>query len=162
MVVFLNIVFLLALVFWVGGMFFFSFAAAPSIFKVLPRELAGDVVADIFPKYYLVSYICGSLVLFVLLFKKYLFESAGQFVNLNLVLVVLMLGFSVYAGEVIRPQASEIKQEIRSVETGSEKYIKLDKSFKSIHFRSVICNIIVFIFGIAIIVINAYNYRVIE
>ena len=162
MVFVLNIIFLLSIVFWVGGMFFFSFAAAPSIFNVLPRELAGDVVADIFPKYYLVSYICGSLVLIVMLLKKYLFESAGQFANLNLVLIVLMLGFSVYAGEVIRPQASEIKQEIRSVDSGSEKYIKLDKSFKSIHLRSVICNIIVFIFGIAIIVINAYNYRVIE
>lgn len=158
----LNIIFLLSLVFWIGGMFFFSFAAAPSIFKVLPRELAGDVVADIFPKYYLISYICGFLILLILLTKKIFFESAGHFINLNLVLVILMLGFSVYAGEVIRPQASEIKQEIRSVEPGSEKYKKLDNIFKSIHFRSVICNIIVFIFGIAIIVINAYNYRVIE
>jgi len=160
MVVVLNLIYLLSLVFWVGGMFFFSFAAAPSIFKVLPRELAGDVVADIFPKYYLVSYVCGFLIITAILTKKYLFESTGRFINLNLVLVIIMLGLSVYAGEVVRPQASDIKKEIRTVESGSDSYKELDKKFKYIHFKSVICNIIVFIFGIAIISINAYNYRV--
>lgn len=160
MVVVVNIIFLLSLVFWVGGMFFFSFAAAPSIFKVLPRELAGDVVADIFPKYYLVSYICGLLILTALLTRKYLFESTERFINLNLILVIIMLVFTVYAGEIVRPKASEIKKEIRTVETGSVKYIELDKKIKFIHLKSVICNIIVFIFGIAIIFINAYNYRV--
>ena len=162
MVVVLNIIFFLSLVLWIGGMFFFSFAAAPSIFKVLPREIAGDVVADIFPKYYLVSYVCGVLILAVLIARKLIFESPGQFINLNLLLVMIMLGLSVYAGEVIRPQAAGIKKEIRTVESGSKDYKRLDKRFKSVHFRSVICNIIVFIFGIAIIVINAYNYRVIE
>jgi uncharacterized membrane protein len=160
MVVVLNLLFLLSLMFWIGGMFFFSFAAAPSIFKVLPRELAGDVVADIFPKYYLVSYVCGFLILTVLLLKKYLFESTGGFINLNLVLVIVMLGLSIYAGEIIRPQAAEIKKEIRTIESGSVEYKKLDSRFKFIHLKSVICNIIVFIFGIAIIFINAYNYRV--
>ncbi len=160
MVVVLNLILLLSLVFWVGGMFFFSFAAAPSIFKVLPRELAGDVVADIFPKHYLISYVCGFLILAVLLIKKYLFESTVRFINLNLVLVIIMLGLSVYAGEIVRPQAAELKKEMRTVESGSDEYKKLDNTFKFIHLKSVICNIIVFIFGIAIIFINAYNYRV--
>lgn len=160
MVVVINSIFLFSLVFWIGGIFFFSFAAAPSIFKVLPRELAGDVVADIFPKYYLVSHVCGFLLLTTLFIKKYLFESTERFINLNLVLIIVMLGLSVYAGEVLRPQASEFKAEIRTVESGSAEYKKLESRFKFIHFKSVICNIIVFIFGIAIIIINAYNYRV--
>lgn len=160
MVALVNIIYLLSLVFWVGGMFFFSFAAAPSIFGVLPRELAGDVVADIFPKYYLIAYVCGLFILTALLARKYLFESRERFINLNLILVIFMLVFTLYAGEIVRPQASEIKKEIRTVETGSEKYAELDKRFKFIHLKSVICNMIVFIFGIAIIIINAYNYRV--
>jgi len=56
----------------------------------------------------MVSYSCGVLIINTLLIKKYLFESIRWFINLNLVLVVLMLGFLVYAGEVIRPQASEL------------------------------------------------------
>ena len=160
MVVVINLIILLSLVFWIGGIFFFSFAAAPSIFEVLPRELAGDVVADIFPKYYLVAYICGFLLLTALIIKKYFFESVARFINLSIILVILMLGLSVYAGEVLRPQASEIKTEIRAVESGAAEYKKLDKRFKFIHLKSVICNIAVFLFGIAIIFINAYNYRV--
>ena len=160
MVVVINLIILLSLVFWIGGIFFFSFAAAPSIFEVLPRELAGDVVADIFPKYYLVAYICGFLLLTALIIKKYFFESVARFINLSIILVILMLGLSIYAGEVLRPQASEVKTEIRAVESGSDEYKKLDKRFKFIHLKSVICNLAVFIFGIAIIFINAYNYRV--
>lgn len=71
-----------------------------------------------------------------------------------------MLGFSVYAGEVIRPQASKLKKEISTIKTDPSDYIKLDKKFKYIHLKSVTCNIIVFIFGIAIIYIYVYNYRV--
>ena len=156
----INLIYLISLVFWIGGIFFFSFAAAPSIFKVLPRELAGDVVADIFPKYYLVSYICGFFLLSTILIKKYLFESTERYINLSIILVILMLGLSVYAGEVLRPQASEIKTEIRAVESGSAEYKKLDKRFKFIHLKSVISNLAVFIFGIAIILIYAYNYKV--
>ena len=48
---------LLALVLWIGGIVFFSFIASPSIFKILPREQAGQVVGDIFPKYHLLGYI---------------------------------------------------------------------------------------------------------
>jgi putative copper export protein len=47
----LRFIYLLAIALWIGGMAFFSFVAAPSIFKALPREQAGHVVADIFPKY---------------------------------------------------------------------------------------------------------------
>jgi len=156
----LNLIYLLSVALWVGSMFFFSFVAAPSIFDILPKNFAGDVVADIFPKYYMVSYICGVLIIITLLIKKYLFESTRWFIYLNLVLVVLMLGISVYAGEVIRPQSSELKKEIRTIKTSSSDYNKLDKKFKYIHLKSVVCNIIVFIFGIAIIYINAYNYGV--
>ena len=52
-----KFIYILSVCFWIGSIFFFSFFAAPSIFKVLPRETAGNVVSDIFPKYYLVAYI---------------------------------------------------------------------------------------------------------
>jgi hypothetical protein len=34
----LRFIYLLSIVLWIGGMAFFSFLAAPSIFHVLPRE----------------------------------------------------------------------------------------------------------------------------
>src|SRR5918994_3764753 len=61
--VILRFIFLLSIALWIGGMAFFSFMAAPSIFKVLGREEAGKVVADIFPKYYWQGIICGAIAL---------------------------------------------------------------------------------------------------
>ncbi|MDY6764128.1 MAG: DUF4149 domain-containing protein [Halobacteria archaeon] len=40
---------------WLGSIAFFSFVAAPRIFRELDRGLAGDVVNSIFPAYYLVG-----------------------------------------------------------------------------------------------------------
>ena len=46
--VFIKFLHLLSLSIWVGAMVFFSFVAAPAIFKTLPRETSGDVVGKIF------------------------------------------------------------------------------------------------------------------
>ena len=61
--VILRFIYLLSIALWIGGIAFFSFMAAPSIFHVLPREEAGKVVADIFPKYYWQGIICGAIAL---------------------------------------------------------------------------------------------------
>ncbi len=52
-------IYLLALVVWVGGIVFFSFFTAPSLFHTLPPEYAGKAVATIFPKYYPLGYLSG-------------------------------------------------------------------------------------------------------
>jgi len=65
MVIFLNYVYIISLVFWVGGIFFFSAIAAPSIFKTLDKSIAGNLVTSIFPKYYFLGYVCGTLALFL-------------------------------------------------------------------------------------------------
>ena len=54
---------LMSLVVWIGSIIFFSFFGAPSIFKVLDRGLAGDVVGSIFPKYWMIGYICSPIAL---------------------------------------------------------------------------------------------------
>ena len=156
----INILYFFSLVLWVGGIFFFSFLAAPSIFKVLSREFAGNVVADIFPKYHLLAYICGTTALTCTVIRKYLFESHLRFENLNIILLVMMLGFSLYSSEVISPRVSEVKTEIRNIEPASQNYQILENKFKNLHIYSVIINLLVFLFGIAIIIITAYNYRV--
>ncbi|HIE42617.1 MAG TPA: DUF4149 domain-containing protein, partial [Nitrospinaceae bacterium] len=41
--VFLNFIYLLSLVCWVGSIFFFSFFVAPVVFKNMDREKAGEL-----------------------------------------------------------------------------------------------------------------------
>lgn len=141
-------------------MFFFSFMAAPSIFKVLPRETAGNVVSDIFPKYYTVGYVCGAVAIITAAVLWLFYSSRGGVVNyLRIGGLVLMLGLSLYAGEVVRPVAAETRAEMRTLTEGSPDYQAVHNKFRLLHARSAIMNISVFVLGIAILVINAYTNK---
>jgi hypothetical protein len=54
-------VYLLSLVCWLGGMMFFSALVAPVLFKVLPMTEAGKLLGVLFPRYYLLGYVCGAI-----------------------------------------------------------------------------------------------------
>ena len=40
---------------------FFSFFTAPAVFTVLPRPEAGQLISTIFPRYYMLGYIVGTI-----------------------------------------------------------------------------------------------------
>lgn len=46
---------------WLGTMAFFSFVGAPRTFAVLGEELAGEVVNDVFPRYYVLGIALGGV-----------------------------------------------------------------------------------------------------
>lgn len=150
----------LSISFWVGSIFFFSFFAAPSIFKILPREIAGNVVSDIFPKYYLVTYVCG---LVAIIASVSLIVIGGHKITgihgLRTLGLLIMLGLALYAGQVIRPEAVQARTEMRSASESSPNYPQLHKKFSHLHMRSAIMNLVIFIMGIALVFINTYTYR---
>lgn len=154
----LKFLYMLAVCFWVGSIFFFSFFAAPSIFKVLPREAAGNVVSDIFPKYYLVAYICGAIAIITSILQQLFYKhKSGVLFAVRIGGLVAMLAIAVYAGEVVRPQAHESREEMRSLTEASPHYPASHEKFRQLHARSAILNSAVFFLGIAILFLNAYN-----
>jgi hypothetical protein len=156
----LKFLYLLSIIFWTGSIFFFSLIAAPSIFKVLPKQMAGDVVTNIFPKYYVISYVCGVIAIVTSLLSWYTgTHSATIKFTLKLVILVIMLGLSIFAGGVIRPQALEIRTEMRSLVEESPKHGELQSRFNTLHKTSVLLNSLVFLLGIAIVFITAYNIK---
>ena len=54
-------IYLAALGCWLGGIVFFSFFTAPAVFTVLPRPEAGQLISTIFPRYYMLGYIVGTI-----------------------------------------------------------------------------------------------------
>ncbi|MGH7884348.1 MAG: DUF4149 domain-containing protein [Thermodesulfobacteriota bacterium] len=151
----------LSLIFWLGSIFFFSLFAAPSIFKVLPKNLAGDLIADIFTKYYFISYVCGtaSLITLIISFLKGYLDK--NFLNLlGTLLIIIMLGLALYSGTIVRNKVSDVKYEMRLVEQTSEYYNVLKKKFGRLHGESAVLNLVIFIFGIALVIINTYNIMV--
>ena len=156
----LKFIYILSVCFWIGSIFFFSFFAAPSIFKVLPRETAGNVVSDIFPKYYLVAYVCGGAAIITTILLRMLSAEAGSILFvIRLSALVVMLALAVYAGAVLRPQAVEARAEMRSLTEESPNYPASQEKFRKLHARSAIINSVVFLLGIAILFVNAYTNK---
>lgn len=151
----IKFIHLSSLVVWFGGIVFFSFIATPGIFKVLTRETAGDVVGEIFPKYWLIGYICSTTALLTL---AYMAVYEKMFPVLKVSLLVLMTLITFYSGLAVGSKARAIKAEMKAVEDPAKKE-SLRVEFKSLHLRSVILNIAVLILGIVFIFLTAYNIK---
>jgi hypothetical protein len=142
-------------------MFFFSSSTAPSIFKILPRQTAGNLITDIFPKYYLIAYVSGGVGIIASIFSWFTKSSSSwaSYVLIRVIILAIMLGLTVFAGTVIRPQALEVRTEMRSLSEDSPHYRETEIRFNKLHRQFVTINSIVFLLGIAIIFITAYNIK---
>lgn len=156
MIAIIRFVHLSSLVVWIGSMAFFSFIAAPAIFKILLRETAGDVVGEIFPKYWLIGYICSIVALLTLI---YMAASEKMIPVMKISLLVIMTLITFYSGLAVGSKAREIKAEIRATEDTAKKE-SLRAKFKSLHLRSVTLNVIVLILGIIFVFFTAYSMTV--
>ena len=115
-------------------------------------------MSDIFPKYYLVAYVCGGAAIITTLLLRILSGQAGSVLFIvRLSALAVMLALAVYAGAVLRPRAVEARTEMRSLTEKSPNYPASQEKFRKLHAQSAIINSAVFLLGIAILFINAYT-----
>jgi uncharacterized membrane protein len=156
--VILRFIYLLSLTLWIGGMAFFSFIAAPSVFKVLPRDEAGTVVTEIFPKYYWEGVICGVIALGTSL-------ALGMHTRWSVLLIVrtILLGVMIigvlYSVLVLEPQIHAVKAQITSFESLSPTD-PLRLEFGRLHGRSFSINAAVLLLGVIVLFITAFTMKV--
>ena len=154
----LRFVYLLSIALWIGGMAFFSFLAAPSIFHVLPREEAGKVVADIFPKYYWQGIICGIIALAtsVVLGMR---ERWNILLIVRTTTIVVMLIGVLYSVAILQPKIQAIKAQVASFESLSPTD-PLRLEFGRLHGRSFSVNAAVLLLGVVVVFITAFTMKV--
>lgn len=150
MVSILHFIHFLSVVIWIGSIIFFSFIAAPTIFKTLPRETAGDVVGVIFPQYYKLGCICGALALASLFFLAGA-SSPDNWRLLTLGLMTLLTFFSAFR---IGPKVRKLKADFRALEEGAEREEK-QQQFSRLHGFSMILNMIVLLAGLVFLGLTA-------
>ncbi len=151
MKVFIHYTHLLALVVWIGEITFFSFVAARAIFTTLNKEMSGQVVAAIFPKYYLIGYICGVTAIGT----SFLMGAKGiRSEQIKVGILFLMLILTLAAGLYILPKAQKLKTELHSTVEKTKKVL-LRKKFSQTHLISVILNMLVLIGGLAVLYLLA-------
>lgn len=151
-----QFLYLLGLVVWVGGIIFFSFFTTPILFSELPKEMASQVIAAIFPRYYLLGYVAGGMMAFGTLVEAALVK---QLPLIRVILLALMLGCSIYAGTVVRPQVHDLKIQMKTVEEGTELGATLKARFAGQHRLSVVLNMVVLIAGLILVGIVAFRLR---
>jgi hypothetical protein len=137
-----NFIYLLSLACWLGSIIFFSFIGAPGIFKTLEREQAGEVAGVIFPKYYVLGYICAGLSLAALV------AGSEKVPIIQVALLLAMAICSLIAGMVVGPRAKVIKARIKN-ETGNGETLK--RAFNSLHGWSVRLNAAVLLMGLVLL-----------
>jgi len=127
--------YLLSLVCWIGAIVFFSFFTAPVIFTRLPVAEAGKVVGAIFPLYYALGYVAGTLSIALASYFASVRSARTWWVG-SAVLLGISLALTLYAGMVVRPKVQLVRSVVE--ETNPDPATKA--RFDSLHRLSVQLN----------------------
>ncbi len=148
---------LLALVLWLGGLMFFAFVVAPTVFHpgILPtRDLAGSVVNRSLCILHLMGLACG--VVFVIgsmLYSKLTAGSARPFAASH-VLVYLMLILTLIAQFGIAPKMSALRASIGVIDTLSPADARRIE-FNNLHHWSTRLGSGILILGLGVLLLTA-------
>jgi hypothetical protein len=140
-------IYLAALGCWLGGIVFFSFFTAPAVFTVLPRLEAGQLISTIFPRYYMLGYIVGTISLVLAIYFTAM-RGPRIWWGGTTVALAIALGITFYAGTVILPHADALRTVNEDPNPDPVKKAEFDK----LHHTSVILNGTVLLLNLAAIV----------
>ena len=145
---FIRFVHLFSFVFWYGTLLFFTFIQAPLLFKTLPRETFGLVQSKLFPAYYLISYICGTL----LVLTYHLLHPLRNYVVQDCVKIsalLLMLLLSLAQGLWNGPKVAQLRIERQAAEESKDpaRLEVLRAEFGKAHGISSLLNLFVILSG---------------
>lgn len=147
MLIVLLTVYIVALACWFGGIVFFSFFTAPAIFIHLPKAEAGQLISVIFPRYYMLGYVAGTISVVLAVYFTAVRGPRIWWAGATLALAIA-LGITLYAGAVILPRADAIRTVNEDPNPDAAKKAEFDK----LHRTSVMLNGAVLILNIAAIV----------
>lgn len=145
---FLRFTHFFTFIFWYGTLLYFTFIQAPILFKTLPRQLFGEVQSHLFPAYYWISYICGSL----LVVTYHLLHPLKNYISqdcVKMTALCLMLLFSLGQGLWIGPKVAALRVERQAAEDSKDqaKMESLSKEFRKAHGISSLFNLVVILSG---------------
>jgi uncharacterized membrane protein len=117
---FLRFLMLLSLVCWIGGLIFFAFVLAPTVFApgVLPNtHLAGNVVGRALSKLHWIAIFCGIIFLASSLLYNRFTEGTAHVFALRHVLICLMLGLTLLSQFWIIPRMDTLRAQVSDFST---------------------------------------------
>jgi hypothetical protein len=106
----LRYLMLLSLIVWLGGLIFFSFVLAPTVFSVLPtRHLAGSVVSRSLTALHWIGIVSGIAFLITSMLYSHLHAGSAQPLAPRYILLYLMLGLTLISQFGITPRMATLR-----------------------------------------------------
>lgn len=149
---------LLALIVWIGGIIFFAFVLAPTVFTVLPtRELAGNVVSRSLTALHWMG-IISALVFLVcsLLYGKAKYAQVRPFMLVNL-LVAIMLVLTLISQFAITPRMHVLRTQMSTkdnIGVSDSRRVEFDR----LHAWSTRVEGGVFVLGLLVVISTARRF----
>jgi uncharacterized membrane protein len=110
---FIRYLMLLSLVVWIGGLIFFAFVVAPTVFQVLPNiHVAGNLVGRALGKLHWIGIISGLVFLASSLLHNRLADGTAHLFAMRHVLVCLMLGLTLISQFWIIPRMDTLRASV--------------------------------------------------
>jgi uncharacterized membrane protein len=141
---------LLALIVWIGGIIFFAFVLAPTLFAVLPStQIAGDVVGPTLSKLHWMGLVSGVVFLICSLLYNWRKYAQLRLFTATHVFVVLMLALTAVSQFGITPRMRYLRAGPLSMDT-----LSAHAEFDRLHAWSTRCEGGVLFLGLAVVVLT--------
>ncbi len=154
----LRTLMLLCLIVWIGGIIFFAFVLAPTVFTVLPtRELAGNVVNPSLMKLHWMGLISGVVFLVCSLLHNRAQYAEMRAFSASHVLIVLMLALTLVSQFGIMPRMAALRSEMGVIDNVSPSDARRIE-FNSLHVWSSRTEGGVFFLGLVLVVLTSRRW----
>jgi uncharacterized membrane protein len=147
----LRALMLLALIVWIGGIIFFAFVLAPTVFAVLPStQMAGAVVGPTLSKLHWMGLVFGVVFLICSVLYNWREYAHLKLFSATHVLVVLMLVLTAVSQFAITPRMRYLRAGPLSMDT-----LSAHAEFNRLHAWSTRCEGGVLFLGLVVVVLTA-------
>jgi Domain of unknown function (DUF4149) len=147
----LRTIMLLALIVWIGGIIFFAFVMAPTLFVVLPStKLAGDVVSPALNTLHWMGLICGAIFLICSLLYNWRKYAQLRLFTATHVFIVVMLALTAVSQFAITPRMRELRSTPQSLDA-----LSIRTEFDSLHAWSTQLEGGVLFLGLGVVILTA-------
>jgi Domain of unknown function (DUF4149) len=155
----LRFLMLLSLVVWLGGITFFAFVLAPTVFSVLPtRELAGTVVNRTLPVLHWMGVVSGIVFLATSMSYAAITTGSAQALAPRHILVVLMLVLTLVSMFVVSSRMMALRAEMGVIDN-----VPLDDArrveFNRLHHWSTRIEGAVYLVGLVVLYLTARQLK---
>jgi uncharacterized membrane protein len=155
----LRFLMMLSLIVWLGGLIFFAFVLAPTVFSVLPtRHLAGSVVSPSLAKLHWMGIISGLVFLTSSMLYARMNSGSAHPLALRHILLYIMLALTVISQFGISPKMLELRNSMGEI----DKVPLTDSArvhFDALHVWSTRLESGVFLAGLIVTYLTAARFR---